>query len=254
MAVRPAPKPKHHPHLVSKEIRDKMPLIISRMPRQFETPEALGRWIDEELDRIMGKYLVEVSERDLWARRGEGELTYSIWSRFDDLIIWQTVSLGDWIEYSPTVQCRIQTWKVTASGLERYRRYNRARDKNMRMLHRLELPPIDPGLKQYKKATVRELQILIKDLRSHFAKSRKRTSSADLIAAFRDIIARNSCMRLLGNQLSWEAFFVASARSIERILTPDKRSGPASLFDEWASWATTHKLESLRQKISLQKL
>ena len=30
-------------------------------------------------------------------------------------------------------------------GVERYRRYNHARDKNMRILHRLELPPVDPG-------------------------------------------------------------------------------------------------------------
>jgi len=256
MAMRPPPKPEHHPYLVPKGIRNKVPLIICHIPRKFGTSGELGAWITDELDRIMGKYLVEQSERTLWARRGERELTPSLWARFDDLIIWQAVSLGDWIEHSPAVQLRIQHWKAMSQGVERYRRYNQARHKNMRILHRLELPPVDPGFKQFKKATVRELQIVLQDLRGHFAKSRQRTSSADLISRFRHIIAiaENRCVHLQGNQASWETFFTAKAQSTEKILTPDRRSGPASLFDEWASWATTFGLESLRQKTSLQKL
>jgi hypothetical protein len=254
MAIKPSRKPEHHPYLVSKRIRDQVPLIICHMRREFETCQELGACITEELDRIMGQYLVKESERGLWAQRDEGELTPSLWARFDDLIIWQTVSLGDLMEHSPVVQFRIQHWKIMSLGVERYRRYNWARYKNMRILHRLELPPIDPELKQFKKTTVRELQIVLQDLRGHFAKSRQRTSAADLIGRFRHIIAKNRCVNIQGNQASWEMFFEAKAQSIERLVTPDKRSRPAQLFDDWASWATTYKLESLRQKISLQKL
>jgi len=254
MAIKPVPKPEHHPYLVPKGIRDKVPLIICHMPRKFATSKELGAWFTDELDRIMGKYLVEKSERGLWAQRRGGELTPSLWARFDDLIIWQTVSLGDWIEHSPAVQLRIQHWKVMSPGVGRYRRYNQARDKNMRILHRLELPPVDPGFKQFKKATVRELQVFLQDLCGHVAGSRQRTSSADLISRFRHIIAGDGCVQLRGNQQSWEAFFTAKTQSIGTILTPDLRSRLASLFDEWASWATTYRLESLRQKISLQKL
>ena len=98
MAIKAVPKPEHHPYLVPKGIRDKVPLIICHMPRKFETSEELGAWITGELDRIMGKYLVELSERNLWAQRGAGgRLTPSLLARFDDLIIWQAVSIGDWV-------------------------------------------------------------------------------------------------------------------------------------------------------------
>lgn len=79
MAIKSVPKPEHHPCLVPKEIRDRVPLIICHMPREFKTSEELGAWITKELDRIMGEYLVGGSKRDLWARRGEGELPPSLW-------------------------------------------------------------------------------------------------------------------------------------------------------------------------------
>jgi hypothetical protein len=251
MAIKPDPKPAHHAYLVSKGVRDRVPLIICHMRREFETSEELGIWVTEELDRIMGEYLVEESERGLWTQREKMDLSPSLWTRFDDLIIWQTVSLGDWIEYSPAVRLRIQCWKIMSPGLERYRRYNWARYKNMRILHRLELPPIDPEVKQFKKTIVHELQIVLKDLRGHFATSRRRTSSEDLIGQFRRIIAENDCVCLQGNRLSWETFLVAKSQSIEM---PGRRSGPWRLFSEWASWATIYKLESLRQKTSLQNV
>ena len=100
-----------------------------------------------------------------------------------------------------------------------------------------------------KKAMVRELQIVLQDLKGHFAESRKRLTSTDLNNRFRHTIGLNGCVYLQGNQLSWEAFFHDRFKDIETLLI----RRPGGLFDEWASWATTHEIEALRQKISLQE-
>jgi hypothetical protein len=244
--------------LIRKTVWDEVPLIISRLPRELvdfpPVEDAMGAWITSQLDLIMGEFLVEDSERDLWALRATGGLSPLLWARFDELIIRQTENLGDLIEHSKVVQYRIQCWKVEQGGDDLYRRYNAARDKNMRHLHRRggALPPVDPGLKQFKTATVAELRIVLEDLRGHFAESRQRIIPAQLLDRFRCAVTERRCGHLQANQPSWETFLAAETRrrSVETLI---KRK-PASLFDEWAAWATTYKQEVLRQKISLQKL
>ena len=236
-----------------------VPLIISTMPRQFgpsATPveDEMGVWISAELDRIMEKFLVEDSERELWAQRADAELPASLWARLDELIIRQTESLGDLIEHSAVVQLRIRHWKEAPAGVELYRRYNRARDLNMRHLHRQggSLPPVDPGFKTFKIATVSELRVVLPDLQVHFATLRRRATPGELIARFHQTIAQRQCVHLQANQPSWESFFAGQTRhqTVESLI----KQKPASLFDAWAAWATTYKSEVLRQKIARQKL
>ena len=237
-----------------------MPFIISRMPREFgpspaPTEDEIGAWITSQLDIIMEEFLVQDSEREreLWARRAEVDLPPALWARFDELIIRQTVTLGYWMEHSAVVQQRIRAWEVTRGGDELFRRYNAARDKNMRILHRLEPPPIDPQFKRFKAETVSELQIVLKDLRGHFAESRQSIALPDLLDRFRDTIAASGCIYLQSNQPSWEAFFGTRKSTIKDLLTRGTRTQPAGLFNEWAEWATGRDLEALRQLTSKQK-
>ena len=244
---------------VPEEVWRRIPLIISTMPRQFgpspvPAEDEIGAWITKEIDRIMDEYLVQEGERGCWAKRGEQDLSTALLACLDELIIRQTATLGYWMEHSGVVQGRIRAWEVMSHGDELFRRYNVARDKQMRHLHRRGgvLPPIDPGLKQFKKATVSELRIVLEDLRGHFAAFRRKVKQAELLDRFRHTIGQNGCAYLQGNQLSWAGFLTAQTRRhpVESLL---KRT-PASLFDEWVAWATTYKLEVLRQKISRQKL
>jgi hypothetical protein len=257
MAANPSPEPLQ---LVRKTVWDEVPFIISRMPREFGASPApiedeIGAWITSQLDVIMEEFLVQDSEREreLWARRAEVDLPPSLWARFDELIIRQTVTLGYWMEHSAVVQNRIRTWEVTPNGDELYKRYNDARDQNMRILHRLEPPPIDPQFKRFKAETISELQIVLHDLRGHFAESRQSVALADLLDRFRQKVTQSGCTYLQGNQLSWEAFFTARLLSIKNLLTTGTRTKPAGLFDEWAEWATGRACEALRQMISKQK-
>jgi hypothetical protein len=244
--------------LIREEIWDEVPFLISRMPRQFgpsATPaeDDMGRWITTELDRTMEEFLLQDSERVLWAQRADAELPPALWARLDELIIRQTVMLGDWMEHSALVQIRIQQWKMTPPGTELYRRYNASRNKNMRILHRLEPPPIDHGWKRFKAAVVSELQLVLQDLRGHFAESRQRITAQQLMDRFRHAIAQSNCVHLQSNQLSWEAFFSAQLSSVKNLLMPGTRTSPAGLFDEWAQWTTGRSLDALRQTISKQK-
>jgi hypothetical protein len=245
--------------LVRKDIWAEVPLIISTMPRQFgpsATPaeDDMGAWISAELDRIMEEFLVEDAERELWAQRADAALPASLWSRLDELIIRQTESLGDLIEHSAVVQLRIRHWKEMLNGVKLYRRYNAARDKNMRHLHRRggSLPPVDPRFKAFKVATVSELRVVLPDLQVHFATFRRRATPQELIARFHHTIGQRQCMHLQANQPSWESFFAGQTRhqTVESLINQK----PASLFDAWAAWATTYKPEVLRQKIARQKL
>ena len=245
--------------LICQDIWAQVPLIISTMPRQFgpsATPaeDDMGAWISAELDRTMEEFLVEASERELWAQRADAELPASLWARLDELIIYQTESLGDLIEHSAVVQLRIRHWKEASTGVELYRRYNRARDKNMRHLHRRggSLPPVDPRFKAFKVATVSELRVVLPDLRVHFATLRRRATTKELIARFHYTIAQSNCAHLQENQPSWESFFAGQTRhqTVESLI----KQKPASLFDAWSAWATTYKPEVLRQKIARQQL
>lgn len=255
MAARPSLEPLQ---LVAKTVWDQIPLIFSHMPRELgdfpPVEDAMGVWITAELDRIMEEFLLQDSERKLWAQRETVDLPPSLWTRLDELIIRQTENLGDLIEHSAVVQLRIQRWKTLLHGEELYGRYNAARDKNMRHLHRLgsAMPPIDPGFKKFKQATVSELRIVLEDLRGHFAESRQRATTAQLIKRFGHTVTERRCVYLHGNLPSWETFLATktSKHTVENLL---KRK-PAPLFDEWAAWATTYKQEVLRQKISRQQL
>ena len=245
--------------VIRKDVWAEVPLIISTMPRQFgpsATPaeDDMGAWISAELDRIMEEFLVEASERELWAQRADAALPASLWARLDELIIYQTESLGDLIEHSAVVQLRIRHWKEASTGIELYRRYNAARDKNMRHLHRQggSLPPVDPGFKAFKVATVSQLRVVLPDLQVYFATLRRRATPAELIARFRHTIAQRQCAHLQANQDSWESFLAGQTRhqTVESLI----KQKPAALFDAWAAGATTYEPEVLRQKIARQKL
>ncbi len=204
--------------LISNDIWDEVPFLISRMPRQFgpsATPaeDEIGSWITTELERTMEDYLLQDSERELWAQRVDAVLPASLWAQLDELIIRQTVMLGDWMEHSALVQIRIQHWKITPSGTELYRRYNASRDKNMRILQRLELPPIDPGWKRFKSAIVAELHLVLQDLRGHFAQSRQKFTSADVLNRFSHAIAQSNCVHLQSNRLRGKPSSVPSSPS-----------------------------------------
>lgn len=251
MAATASPEPLQ---LAQKSVWDEVPLLMSHMPRDFPPSEdEMGVWITAELDHVMDEYLVRGSERELWARRATKGLSPALWALLDELIIRQTENLGDLIEHSKVVQFRIQRWKVEPGGDDLYRRYNAARDKNMRHLHRRggALPPIDPGFKQFKKETVNELRIVLQDLCGHFAAFRREVKRTELLNRFRDTVAQSGCAHLRTNQPSWEAFLTAQTRTgtVEHLI----RRKAAPLFDQWAAWATTYKPEVLRQKISRQK-
>ena len=173
----------------------------------------------------------------------------------DEIIIRQAVTLGWRIGLSELVHWRLSEWELAPDGLKLLRRYHRAVERAARIFQRREKPPLDdPNLYPFKVATVKELRVLLSEMREAF-RPRLSDSPDDvervlLSHFFRIVVKRSSSFPLIAaNRLRWDAFFKEQPTVLRQNLA-EVRLRPASLFDLWLSWCKGVDPEWLRQTIS----
>jgi hypothetical protein len=210
-------------------------MIISTLPREFESIEELGACITEGLAEGFDPQ----------------NATPATWRLLDKRILKETETLGWRIFTSELVRTRLCAWEVEPEGIERYRSLGEALNKFARTMHRRK-PPLDPRIRENKRETVNELRLAFKVLRAALRTSRRKPASRELLLQFQRIIAEGDFPYLNLNPDSWVGFFAAKAAFVTRQLD-NSRFSPAAIYDAWLAWATWYEQETLRQKISLLK-
>lgn len=209
-------------------------MIVSSLQREFESIEHLDALITEQLGQ------------------GLAEDDPATWPALDERIIAETETLGWRIFSSTLVQMRLCAWESQPGGIQLYQRFSKALVKFARIMQRQTLPPIDRRIHQHKRATVNELRLAFKILRSKLTTLRKTPRPAQRLKMFRQVIAEGSFDSLTANLDSWNAFLTAEAAFISDVLGAT-RFAPAAIYDAWLAWATGHAQEALRQKIATLK-
>jgi hypothetical protein len=236
---------------------DPMPQIIARVSLQGKKGNEWGTSITAELVTI---WLERVPPADLkvgltqppsWLTKMSPRALRVL----DEIIIRQAVTLGWRITLSALVQWRRSEWEHVADGLELLRRYHRALMRAARIHQGLEKPPLDdPGLYFAKVETVKELRVLLSEMRSAY-QARVCDPPDDLepvlVTHFLKAVAKRSKAFpfLAANRERWQEFLDEQPTVLRQLLA-EIRLRPASLFDSWLSWCKGVAEESLRQKIS----
>lgn len=233
-----------------------LPLIISRIPREFESSDDLGRWITAQLGTIMETHIVRPDERALWAQmlQGEGEPNVRLWAELDELIIAQVPSLGWRITCSVLVQHRFRAWESAPNGVDLMQRFCDGWAQSVRILQRKEKPPVDPELGLAKEKTVHELRVILQAIHGHLTGARRSLSLAEQAEHFRAAVIEGGAPHLQANLDSWVYFF-AHVPEGQKAEVKDTifRKRPAELYDLWLAASTGYTRETVRQKISSLK-
>lgn len=211
-------------------------MIISSLPRQFESTEQLGALITEQLAHgVNPDDLLDTALRAI-----------------DERIILETETLGWRIFASTLVQARLQAWEWQNDGIALYERLGKSLAKFGRIMRQQELPPLDPQIRQNKQKTVNELRLASRAFRQQYTKLRKKLSQAELLNMFRQVLTDGDFPYLTANRDSWVLFFEQEKDTVSQALSVS-RFPAASLYDQWLAWATGYKQEALRQKIATLK-
>ena len=198
--------------------------------------------ITDALNTLM---LTEVLPSDLvplWkaaqANPPQAELTPQMFALLDAEIIFQAESLGWRIMLSPLVHARLWAWEQNPAGYETAERFWNALQKQNRIIHHLQLPPVGRGQKENKEATVRELRGLLKILPLSVPTSK-------LVSEFKRQAAEQGCNNVIQNLDSWETFITQRPAEFRT-----SRRAPGSLYNAWLAWATGYRQEPLRKLIT----
>jgi hypothetical protein len=222
--------------------RNPASFIISCIPREILTVDALGAFIDEGLTwRVEMLSGLASNPRLKPTRVSSGQLEI-----LDNVILAQTDTLGSLALASSIVQGRVHAWREDyRAGVEKTERFGKALIKSVRMHQHLEVAAIDPTMKEMKEAFVKELDIVLRHIRQAVEASRVSATHSELQQLFEEAVGGLEESYLTQNLDSWKAFI--AARKLEFLENLNK---PASMFDEWLAQWTTRKVEALRQKIS----
>jgi hypothetical protein len=172
----------------------------------------------------------------------------------DQIIIRQAATVGWRIGLSTLVQWRLSEWELMRGGLK-LRRYHRAIEQAARIFRRVKKPPLDdPAFYGTKIETVKELRVLLTEMRDQsktWLSKPLNEREAAAVAYFLEAIVRRSRAfpSLASNLKRWREFFAKRPGVLSQQLS-GIRLRPASLFDLWFSWCKGVDPEGLRQKIS----
>ena len=238
-------------------IADPMPQIIARIPQTQTTLKHWGTKISLHLislwiEMVPGpdQKIAEAGEPG-WLSRMSKEAVRVL----DEIIIRQAVTLGWRITISELVLWRRSQWELLADGLELLRRYHRALKRAARIYQGLEKPPLDdPDLYRAKVETVKELRVLLSEMRKAYQArfcDPLGVLEPVLVAHFLKALAKRSKAFpfLAGNRKHWRGFLAEQSAALRPQLA-EVRLRPASLFDSWISWCKRRDQEWTRQTIS----
>lgn len=227
-----------------------VPQIITRIPRPYpSSPRDLGDLITKELFDIWATIILD-GKRD--QHEQSQQVSRMDVENLDALILNQTETMGWRLALSALVHKRFSEWDFQPNGPELFEQYGKALARSARRFQRQELPPIDdPDLYPFKKETVAELRILLRNLRNSFRTKRSGPTSRELIDCFRKTVSEggDEFIRLRPNIGSWVKYLQANSTTIKGLLL-GKRAAPASLFDFWFAWCKGLEPETVRQTIS----
>jgi hypothetical protein len=236
-------------------IADPMPQIMARVSQQGTTRKAWDKNITFHLvalwlDRMPPADLKIASIPQPWLTQMSKEAIATL----DEIIIRQAATLGWRIGTSELVHWRMSEWELVP-GLELLKRHHRAIERAAGVVQGTKKPPLDdPTLYPFKIETVKELRVLLNEMRDAF-RARRSAPPEDLepvlVSHFFKTVKRRSRSYpfLSANRLRWEAFFKEQPTVLRQSLA-EIRLRPASLFDLWLSWCKGVDPERLRQVIS----
>jgi hypothetical protein len=212
-------------------------MLISTLPRHFESTEELGAWITNGL--------AEGVDFDPAGPKTSRML--------DKRIFAETEKLGWRMFYSELVQMRLCAWETEPGGVESYEQFSKALVKFARFMQRLDPPPLDPGLHSNKQKTVKELRLAFKVLSQRVQSVRKKPTSRQMHFWFEEILSTGDFPFLQANLNSWLSFFSAQTGFVQNALN-SPRFPAATLYDSWLAASTGYEPVTVRQKISVLKL
>jgi|HubBroStandDraft_2_1064218.scaffolds.fasta_scaffold01202_19 hypothetical protein len=212
-------------------------MLISTLPRHFESTEELGAWITNGL--------AEGLDSDPASPKTSRML--------DKRIFAQTETLGWRIFYSELVQMRLRAWETEPCGVECYEQFGTALVKFARFMQRMDLPPLDPGLHSNKQKTVKELRLAFKVLGQRVQSARKSPTAQQLRFWFEEILSTGDFPFLQVNLDSWLSFFTTQTGLVQKAFN-SPRFPAATLYDSWLAASTGYEPVTVRQKISTLKL
>jgi hypothetical protein len=212
-------------------------MLISTLPREFDSPEELGAWITNGLAEGLDSDPASPKTSRLLDKR----------------IFAQTETLGWRMFYSPLVQMRLRAWETEPEGGQCAEKFTAALRKFYRVMQRQDLPPLDPGLHSHKQANVKELRLAFKILGQRVRPLRKKPPAQQLRLWFGEILSTGDFPFLQANLDSWLRFFTAQAGFVQAALN-SPRFPAATLYNRWLAASTGYDTETLRQKISRLKL
>ena len=212
-------------------------MLISTLPRHFESTEELGAWITNGLAEGLDSDPASPKTSRLLDKR----------------IFAQTETLGWRMFYSELVQMRLCAWETETGGVECYEEFTVALLRFARFMKRLDPPPLDPHLHSHKQANVKELRLAFKVLGQRVRPLRKKPTAQQLRLWFGEILSTGDFPFLQANLESWLDFFTAQAGFVQTALN-SPRFPAATLYNRWLATSTGYEPETLRQKISLLKL
>jgi hypothetical protein len=170
----------------------------------------------------------------------------------DEIIIAQAVTLGWRIMTSQLVILRCSRWSDELFVPKMFERFGKVLARSVRILSGAEAPPIDdPGLRDYKRAAVPELRILLREMRSLFHRCSPEPSSGELAEWFLTAVADNKRFPKLGtNILHWALFLGERENAGILKLELTGHMAAASVFDSWLAYFKRHDAEYLRKSLS----
>ena len=230
--------------------RTPLPQIVRRIPRRGLMPEHIHDQLVEIWESGMSP-----AERDGWLRfwRGESDWTAvspEILTQLDELIIRQAGTLGWRIFLSHLVTLRLSVWDLEPGGLELFDRLYKALARCARIWRGLKSAPIDdPGLHRFKLETVKELKLVLPQMRDQLAINRRQIPTAANVAElFRKTVSGSPRFVHLNQTLeSWLDFL---KRSSAPPIGLGRAISPGRLFDSWFAWSSSLDQEYVRQKLS----
>jgi hypothetical protein len=239
-------------------IAEPMPQIIGRISQEGTTRKGWDEDITAQLltlwfDRMpLADLKIASAKGPLWLAQMSPEALMGL----DEIIVRQAGTLGWRIGLSELVQWRLSEWEVVPDGLKLLRQYLHAVERAARIFQRRQRPPLDdPSFYTFKDKTVKELKVLLIEMRKAF---RVRFSDPPhdlepvLVVHFSKTVKRRSRSFpfLAANRLRWEAFFKDQPTAVLMQNLAKVRLCPASLFDLWFSWCKGVDPERIRQIIS----
>jgi hypothetical protein len=237
---------------------DPMPQIIAQISQQGKSKD---EWDTSITAQLVTVWLDRVAPADLKIQLAQLPIWWLVQifpealGVLDEIIIRQAGTLGWRIELSELVQRRLSEWGLVADGLELLGRYHLARERAARIHQGLEKPPLDdPELYRAKLETVKELRVLLSEMRRVY-QARFCDPPGDLepvlVGHFLKALGKRSKAFpfLAANREHWRGF-LAEQSAVLRQQLAEVRLRPASLFDSWISWCKRRDQEWTRQTIS----